>query len=295
MMTEKGQRKWLCRCDCGTERYVLERGLLYGGSVSCGCLRTERRQQALTMDLTGRVFGDLTVVRRSESKKASSAGARWLCRCSCGEDYEVLGTLLVNGKRTRCPSNVHTKNYAYVDITGKRFGRLVALEPVRRGDSSGSVIWHCRCDCGNEVEVSYNKLMYTNQKSCGCQKKEHEQKLNSYLTHVSGTSMDILKSKKIPTDNTTGYKGVYLIRGKYVAKIVFQKKAYYLGAFDKIEEAAQVRKEAEEILFDGVAAHYDRWKAKADQDPVWAEENPIQISVTQGSDKQLLVEMLPRL
>lgn len=60
-------------------------------------------------------------------------------------------------------------------------------------------------------------------KSCGCQKKEHDKSLQSFLTHVAGTSVDALKSKKVPTDNTTGYKGVYLIRGKYVAKIVFQK------------------------------------------------------------------------
>ena len=51
---------------------------------------------------------------------------------------------------------------------------------------------------------------------------------------MAGTSVAILKSKKVPTDNISGYKGVYFIRGKYVAKIVFQKKAYYLGAYDKI-------------------------------------------------------------
>lgn len=34
IITERGERKWLCRCHCGTERYVLERSLLYGGSKS---------------------------------------------------------------------------------------------------------------------------------------------------------------------------------------------------------------------------------------------------------------------
>lgn len=32
------ERKWLCLCDCGTEKYILERSLLYGGTKSCGCL-----------------------------------------------------------------------------------------------------------------------------------------------------------------------------------------------------------------------------------------------------------------
>lgn len=294
ILSDRGDKKWLCRCDCGTKRYVLERSLLYGGSVSCGCLRKERASQAMSLDLTGKQFGELTVLRKLETVTKGGA-VRWLCKCSCGAEYEVLGTLLVTGRRTRCSSKVHEKNYAYSDISGQRFGRLVALHPSRRYDKSGSVIWRCQCDCGNEVDVPYNSLMYTNQKSCGCQKKEHDQKLRTFLTHVAGTSVDMLKSKRIPTDNTTGYKGVYLIRGKYVAKIVFQKKQYFLGTYEKIEDAAEARKEAEEVLFDGVAEHYQKWKQRADADPEWAKENPVQVIVTQNGDKRLSVTLLPAL
>lgn len=291
-LTGRNERKWLCRCDCGTERYVLERSLLYGGSVSCGCLRKERALETNSPDLTGRQFGELTVIRKVENTKHNSTHR--LCKCSCGADYVVQGSLLVTGKRTRCSSKVHEKNYAYVDITGQRFGRLVALYPSKRYDKSGSVVWHCKCDCGNEVDVPYNTLVYTNQKSCGCQKKEHDQKLKTFLTHVAGTSVDMLKSKKIPTDNTTGYKGVYLIRGKYVAKIVFQKKQYFLGTYENIEDAAEARKEAEEVLFDCVAEHYQKWKEFADADPEWAALNPVQVIVNQ-SDKKLNVTLLPDL
>lgn len=108
-------------------------------------------------------------------------------------------------------------------------------------------------------------LKYTKTKSCGCQKKEHDQKLKTFLTHVAGTSVDMLKSKKIPADNTSGYKGVYIIRGKYVAKIVFQNKAYYLGTYDDIQDAVIARKEAEEVLFDRVAEHYQKWKCCAEK------------------------------
>ncbi len=289
--TDKGAKKWRCRCDCGTERYVLERSLKYGGSESCGCLRRER-QASPEQDLTGRQFGDLTVIRRVESTKHGAA--QWLCKCSCGADYIVQGTLLQTGKRTRCSGNAHQKNYAYTDITNQRFGRLVALYPSKRYDKSGSVVWRCRCDCGKEVDVPYNTLAYGNQKSCGCQKKEHDQKLRTFLTHVAGTSVDALKSKKVPKDNTTGYKGVYLIRGKYVAKIVFQKKQYFLGTYDRIEDAAEARREAEEVLFDGVAAHYQKWKEIAQRDPKWAAQNPVQILVDQA-EKRLNVTMLPDL
>lgn len=240
--------------------------------------------------LEGQVFGELTVLKIAE-KQRKNGGIWWTCLCSCGREYDVPATLLITGKRTHCPGESHKPNYYFRDITGKQFGHLTALYPTRSRNRT-SVVWHCTCDCGTEVEVSLNDLLYSNMKSCGCQKKKHNGELRNYLVHVGGTSVEQLKSKKLPKDNTTGYKGVYFIRGKYTAKIVFQKKAYYLGTYDSAEEAAEARKEAEEILFDGTAAFYEKWKAKATADPQWAEDNPIQILVSQNNGK-LAVELLP--
>lgn len=38
----RGKMRWLCRCDCGTEKLVSGGDLRSGVSQSCGCLRTER-------------------------------------------------------------------------------------------------------------------------------------------------------------------------------------------------------------------------------------------------------------
>ena len=292
-LTHKGERKYLCLCECGTMRYVLERSLLYGGSKSCGCLQKESAAAAVSPDLTGQTFGELTVLRRAENPKAR--GAVWVCQCSCGAEYEVQGTLLTNGRRTRCSSNVHQKNYAFSDIAGQKFEMLTALYPLRDRKGSRSVMWRCRCDCGKEIDVAYNNLVYCNMKSCGCRKKAHDQKLGSFLTHVDGTSMEMIKSKKVPADNTTGYRGVYLIKGKYVAKIVFQKKAYYLGTYDSIEQAAEARKNAEELLYDQVSAFYDMWKQRAAEDPAWAERNPVSIQVTKNRESGISVALLPKM
>lgn len=51
------------------------------------------------------------------------------------------------------------------DITGQRFGRLVAISFVsaqKRG-----TMWRFRCDCGNEKEISQNAAGRTTF-SCGC-------------------------------------------------------------------------------------------------------------------------------
>ena len=53
------------------------------------------------------------------------------------------------------------------DLTGRRFGRLVAIRPTGRR-ASGSVVWECQCDCGRAVEVAASSLKNGGTKSCGC-------------------------------------------------------------------------------------------------------------------------------
>lgn len=287
------ERKWLCRCQCGTERYVLERGLVYGGSTSCGCLSRERSGRKSTLQLAGRTFGMLTALSQS-SGRAPNGAVMWRCRCQCGQECEVPGTLLVSGKRTHCGCQ-SARRYAYSDISGQRFHRLVALEPLEQRDSAGYVMWRCQCDCGNVADVSYNALVYGNVKSCGCRKREHDQELRGYLTHMAGTSLEMIKSKKVPKNNTTGVKGVYLIKGKYVAKIVFQKKQYFLGAFDDLADAQAARLEAERLISDTVVDFYTRWKQRADAAPAWAKENPVQIAVERAENNRLKLVCLPEM
>ena len=86
--TSAGSRRWLCRCDCGNT-YISTTGNLKRRKVAnCGCLKSP--------DLTGQVFGKLTVIGRSD--KCSSRGARttpmWECRCACGAiTYKATDTL----------------------------------------------------------------------------------------------------------------------------------------------------------------------------------------------------------
>ena len=54
-----------------------------------------------------------------------------------------------------------------VDITNKRFGSLVAIS-FKGTDHKGNAIWHCHCDCGNEVDVPSRYLLSGTKISCGC-------------------------------------------------------------------------------------------------------------------------------
>lgn len=53
-----------------------------------------------------------------------------------------------------------------MDITGQRFGRLIATERVFPGRNGA--LWRCRCDCGGERTLPTSALRSGNTKSCGC-------------------------------------------------------------------------------------------------------------------------------
>lgn len=172
---------------------------------------------------------------------------------------------------------------------------LTALYPTRKRDRRGDVIWHCRCDCGKETDVSYDRLLYSTVISCGCMRKKCDQEIKDRLTHVDGTSIDILKSRKRRLNTRTGVTGVYMKKDKFAARITFQRKVYYLGQYEKLETAKEVRKQAEETVHREAVRFYERWKKHADAEPVWAEEHPISFHVVKTDTGDLRMEILPKM
>lgn len=60
-----------------------------------------------------------------------------------------------------------------IDLTNKRFGRLLVLEYV------GDCKWRCLCDCGNEKFVCGSDLRLGKTQSCGCLQRERTSKANT--------------------------------------------------------------------------------------------------------------------
>lgn len=57
------------------------------------------------------------------------------------------------------------------NLRGKRFGRLTVISDIGR-TMDRHVLWMCRCDCDNYVNVSSRDLMTGHTKSCGCFQKD---------------------------------------------------------------------------------------------------------------------------
>lgn len=59
----------------------------------------------------------------------------------------------------------------YKDLSGQRFGRLVAQKYLYTEEKHRSAVWLCKCDCGVEIQVRADCLK-NNTHSCGCLHKD---------------------------------------------------------------------------------------------------------------------------
>ncbi|MBQ7839744.1 MAG: hypothetical protein IJ390_04550 [Lachnospiraceae bacterium] len=172
-----------------------------------------------------------------------------------------------------------------IDLSGKKYGRLSVLFPTEKRNSNGSIYWHCRCECGQELDVPAESLMYGNSKSCGCLKQQMRKNMNDQFHRIGGTCLEWLEKRKGRSDNTSGYKGVSRLKnGKYRVNIGFQGKHFYLGTFINLEDAIAVRRRAEDEIHGRFIKSYYIWKKKADEDPEWGQKNPLKFEVERGAD-----------
>ena len=245
---------WRCRCDCGNEVLVESRRLSSGVVKSCGC---DQPDYTSIKDLTGLRFGKLVVLGKSENR-TKDRNPLWRCRCDCGKELETTKSKLITGRVSSCGCN---RKPQVKDWVGKRFGRVVVLE--YDGKEKGRHMWRCRCDCGREFTACQSNLQNGQTTSCGCKQRER-----SGLHFVDGTFIEGIESKRISRANTSGVRGVYFNkrRGKWIAQIVFKGKCYYLGGYDKIENAIKARARGEEIFDDFLEWYHEKCEEKNMED-----------------------------
>ena len=120
----------------------------------------------------------------------------------------------------------------FIDLTGKRFGKLVVLKRTQ-SDKYGHSRWICLCDCGNIKETSGDNLLRGFCSSCGCVQKEVVVKRstihNLCYTRVYNIWCGI--KSRCSNKNETGYKN-YGGRGISVCKEWLDKKNGFKNFYD---------------------------------------------------------------
>lgn len=152
-------------------------------------------------------------------------------------------------------------------LRGDRYGRLLVLESQPDKVSYAKVA--CRCDCGKLVEVRVSHLSDGFTKSCGCRIREVAKARGVKpvmaiaaidAKRIQGSNVSHIQPKaKANRNSTSGVRGVYTAKnGHWRAAITLRGKQIWLGVFNTIEEAAKVRREAEEKYYRPVIEEWEK-------------------------------------
>jgi hypothetical protein len=125
-------------------------------------------------------------------------------------------------QRNRLPDNR--------DISDQRFGRLVAIceTDVKRAKS---LVWLCKCDCGNTVLVPATSLRGGTTKSCGCWKCD-----NARITAAGNV-----------TDSTHTGVSKRTARGMFFTYKILNGHQHFIGEFKTREAAEEMRRIAQQV------------------------------------------------
>ena len=190
---------WICQCDCGNIKSIDGASLRRSnGTRSCGCLSKERSSETHLIDLTGKIFGRLTVLRRDMSKTGKNRSSYWLCQCKCGNIKSIDGSSLRRGITTSCGCYMQEqKGKSYLkDLTGQRFGRLTVIKqlPNLKTEKHSYPQWECECDCGETVITTSSTLCSGNISSCGCLRRErHRKTVTQDLTNMRFGKLTVIE------------------------------------------------------------------------------------------------------
>ena len=102
-----------------------------------------------------------------------------------------------------------------IDLTGRRFGRLMVVERVAAINKSTNARWLCKCDCGKEITVLGTTLRRGESQSCGCYRAElSKQKMtihgesSSRLGHIWYQMKERCKNPNLPCYKNYGGRGI---------------------------------------------------------------------------------------
>ena len=205
------------------------------------------------IDLTGKRFGRLIVIQRTDQYQ--SGHIAWLCRCDCGNVAVVSGNRLKQGVTKSCGCYKREKTAETHYTHGYRKTRL--YRTYRNMLSR----------CYNKNVENYKRYGMRGIKVCAewqDPKAFFEWAVaNGYRDDLSIDRIDVngdycpencrWVTNAIQARNRRAFRGKQLPvgvtrtpNGRYVAQIRADYKSKYLGTFDTVEEASEVYKRAKE-------------------------------------------------
>lgn len=228
----------------------------------------------MALDLNGKRFGRLTIIKRVENRILPSGQKRsqWLCKCDCGNYATVLGFMLTSGNTQSCGC-LHDevfakarKKYNTYDLSGE-----YGVGYTTKGDKFyfdledyDKIKDYCWTIRNNGYVTAYcpttmNHILL-HRLIMNCDNN------NLYIDHIHGnktrndnrksnlriaTPSQNMMNKPLLKNNTSGITGVSWNKrkGKWESYITIDNKRKGLGYFTNFDDAIEARKAAEKKYF----------------------------------------------
>lgn len=222
------------------------------------------------IDLTGKKFGRLTVIKRSEDY-VSPKGVhmvQWLCLCECGNKVVVSSHSLVSEHTKSC--GCLQKEVASNTCTNrKKHNKYDLSREFGLGFTSKGEEFYFDLEDYDKIKDYYWRMndrgyIVTTSKSISMHRLITNPHDGMVVDHINHNKYDNRKNNlrvyyqkentrnsSIAKNNTSGVTGVCFVssKNKWLAYIKVNYKFINLGYFDTFEEAVSTRKEAEEKYF----------------------------------------------
>ncbi len=210
-LTDKKYRKdsvWRCLCKCGNEIEVPTSSLVCGNTTSCGCLHAEIFQHANR-------YVEGTSLRQALYDEAVSKRSLSV----------FVGVQPKRGKW-----------YAHIKYKGVRYhlGTYSNIEDAIKA----------RARAKEWVIEDATRLYEEYDDQYGEAPRRPAPPIKVVSDDESAKSDSVARR----SDNTSGFTGVTKNKGKWNASICVKGYRYRLGAFDNLEDAVAVRKQAEKLV-----------------------------------------------
>ena len=91
----------------------------------------------------------------------------WICKCECGNIYNVLQQSLKIGDSTQCIICKNKQNAAknFKDLTDQTFNQWKVIK--YHNSKNRTSYWECLCSCGRTRYIKTDSLISGSSKSCG--------------------------------------------------------------------------------------------------------------------------------
>lgn len=202
---------WQCKCDCGDIKEVRSQHLREGKIKTCAHCNANA--------IIGKTFGNWKVLKATDKKFETYI--LYECECAeCGNIALKTSTFLKQEHKfcDNCRSN---------DISNQKFGNLTTIQRLGSNHNRQS-LWKCKCNCGNEVIVTYGHLINGDTKSCGCIKSQGESKIKNILSqnNIIYESQKTFEDCRFPDTNMPARFDFYL--PEYNILIEYDGRQHYV-------------------------------------------------------------------